>query len=106
MPSMAVANAQKAQSSSPLRSARPKPCASGYLGAMTASSAANPAGSPQPPCASCGRDAEHDFGFMWLCTDCYHTSASTCAGVRLPAGTHDGASSERDTKSDDSELLC
>lgn len=39
---------------------------------------------PQP-CTRCGRDAEFDFGPVWLCLDCYHIAGSTCAGVARPA---------------------
>lgn len=41
--------------------------------------------SPQPalpqPCTRCGRDADFDFGALWLCVDCYHIAGSTCSGV-------------------------
>lgn len=36
------------------------------------------------PCARCFGEAEHDFGDIWLCTDCYYIAGSTCAGIPRP----------------------
>jgi hypothetical protein len=33
------------------------------------------------PCDRCGREADADFGALWLCLDCYHVAGSTCAGI-------------------------
>lgn len=52
---------------------------------MSTSPAAPEVLAPQP-CDRCGRDADFDFGALWLCLDCYHIAGSTCAGVgRTPA---------------------
>lgn len=36
------------------------------------------------PCQRCWGEAEHDFGDIWLCTDCYYIAGSTCAGIPRP----------------------
>jgi hypothetical protein len=50
--------------------------------------ALGPAGASEP-CARCGRDADADFGSVWLCLDCYHVAGSTCAGIGVGSAPTD-----------------
>jgi ribosomal protein L37E len=56
----------------------------GQVPAQAAAAPPTVAAGEQPlpeACARCGRDADADFGALWLCLDCYHVAGSTCAGI-------------------------